>query len=324
MSGDELDIEDQIDENEDGYLADLDEGDLDEGGPTAEDEGDLDEVGGEPPGEHGEVESLESEQLGETVSPGVMPPPPQGFTSWEEAYEAQARRAQAAEYQQQSLAYQQAQQAEARRHQSQGFAWELPHSLTPEIQMAMRLRGTKGYQELPQVVRSRAEEVDAYMQGHWQRWTSNPMSFVQEVVLPQVAPAIRNLTDQLAELKAAEFRRQNQNDLASQADVDRYLDMVSAASRDPYQTGLEMLRLKKALSEAQSVGQGSKTKTRDKQARSKSARGKPAQKGRAKGRRGKRKQALNKKESANPHAVAQAVMQSMLENGELTQSDLDG
>jgi hypothetical protein len=315
-----LDMADDLGENEDSYSDDA--GDFD-------DEAADGVLGSEPSSEEGEdedghdVSGLAADNMGQASGavPQVDPQEWERFQQWK-AHQAQQQQA---SYNQQQQHYQQQlrsqQQPQQRQQDAESFEWDLPHQITPAVQLAMSLRGSEKYETLPEAQRSQADKVHDYVYGNWDRWTFNPNQLVDDLVIPRIAPVIQRVVDRMAELQAAEYTRRNP-ELADQGNAQRYLQIVQQASQDPYKVGLEVLRMQRALEEARSQSQGNKQRSREQQARSKSAKGKPAHKGRAKQRRGKRKRTIQKADRSNAAKIADVVMQEMLETGEISNADL--
>jgi len=312
-----VDAGERISENEDGYQGDLD----DEGAQADDDDEDesLPSGGGTQRGDSGEAESLAVGAAG--LAPNASPFGGMTIEQQQAAVDA---------YRQQQAYYRSAQEADSQRHyqeqrrapQAEGFNWNLPHEITPAMQMAMRLRGTAAFNDLPQSERDRAEETHQYVANNWDRWTYDPNRFVQDVVMPQLAPALNQVVSQLAEVRAAEFRRKHQADLSRPEDIQRYLHTVQNMQRDPYQAGLEQLRMERLVESLRRGEQDNKTKSKDREALSKSAQGKPAQKNKSKGRRGRRNREVSKADRTNGSSIAHDVVAAMIENGEMTRDQL--
>jgi len=319
-----VDADDGIDENEGSYSDDLDD---DEEGAPADDEsgdeglGDDDEIGrGDPGGAAGQ--GLERAK-GKVPEAPVQSPPPPGFQNWDHyrwAQEQHAQQQQAA-FQQQQQHYQQQLQA----RQPQGFQWNLPHQRNPEVEMAMKLRGTEQFKNLSPHIQNQAEELYGYVQGNWDRWTYDPVQHARDVALPEVAkrydPEILSLREKVAALEAEAFKRKHADDLPSPDAMQRYLGVVDEMRRDPYQAGLKFVQLTRALEDIRAERQTTKTKATDDQARKRSARGKPAHQGRSKGRRGNRQKPLAKEDRTNASLLAEAAKQMAIESGDYSPSD---
>ncbi|UCC73908.1 MAG: hypothetical protein JSV86_04930 [Gemmatimonadota bacterium] len=325
MAADEqtLDMDEQIDENDEQSYQD----DVGDDGALADDEADWDDDSSDSLSEIGEgrdgpggADSLESEPRG-AVPSGDLPP---GFRSWDEVNQFRQQQ-QALDYYHRQQEYLRAQQAQSQQQEQQGFNWGLPNGLTPEYLMTLKAQRAAG--QLTPQQQAQLEQADAYVNQNWSRWTYQPTQMVDDLFMPAVerkfGAQLQQIWNAIAEQRAAEFRRQNKDVLGPTENVQRYVSIAQEIEQNKHQAALKILRLEQALKEAQSEKQASTTKNRDRQASKQSAKGKPPHKSNTKGRRGRQRRKLDKKQRTNPAAVSNMVIQQMIEAGELDASELE-
>jgi len=308
----------------------LDPADLDtEAGEAEEEDGEesqadagAHEWASEDDGEGGDDDEGSSGGRGEQQPQGLGPIP-EGYDNWEsyaqhqasEAQQARSRleaQAPLAQFAQQVLSQQQQQ----RQEEPQGFKWKLPHQVDPTLLLHMGLIGSEKFKELTIEQQRAASETYGYVNGNWNKWTYDPGSMVQDVVLPALQPQLQMLYREISDLRAKEFRRQNQDVLSDESGRKEYLAVVDSIMEDPQKVALEILKLRRQVAEK---GKGKSERSMDKRDRAatgKSARGKRPGKKKQHSRSGSPVLRVPRSKRSDPQYIADQVLKLERDIGE--------
>lgn len=269
---------------------------------------------GEDAGEAGEAAA--------SGSPGGVPGVPEGYADWGDFFEktrAEQSAMQGRLDQTTDAARFAAQQAQAYRQQlaaMQQQGQQPPPNPWAPVQanehvvvaaQALQLGKKDLFDSYPEPIRQAASQYVARQTEIQQRLLSDPQGFVRELAAPLVyeqQQQVQALREQLVSLQLEKFRRDNADLIGDDVGAREYLELSHRSNRE---LAFEVMRLRRAQAQSADSQRDQERQRRDQQAKRSAARGsgrRPQPRaGQAEPRR------LSKKDAADPHKVAEAVLE---------------
>ena len=91
--------------------------------------------------------------------------------------------------------------------------WDPPHQYA-DVQQAIGMRGTEGWEALADAERANAESYINYYDNKWNNWFTNPYQMMEELAAPYINHAVQQHYGQLqAQMQASSFLREHQSEL---------------------------------------------------------------------------------------------------------------
>jgi hypothetical protein len=163
--------------------------------------------------------------------PSATPPPPEGYTSWDEvAREAHEARRLRTQWEQAlpllTQALQGQQKPAAPEPPAKRPVWDPPHADDPEVQRALNVlrADPEAFKKLPDHTRVKAQQAESYRQSRWNEYFDNPERLVEEIIFPKLdttkyASKVEELEKRLARYEEEDLRRRGREELQKHASV---------------------------------------------------------------------------------------------------------